>query len=70
MVLLNLYLFIAPLVIRPRLEYVYVATGLFGGGLLLYVTLIHLRLTLPFYDKLVTWTQLVLEVCPSAKSVQ
>ncbi|CAL1544164.1 unnamed protein product [Lymnaea stagnalis] len=70
MVLLNLYLFIAPLVIKPRLEYVYVATGLFGGSLVLYVHFIYRRWSLPGYDKFVTWFQLVFQVCPPAQFME
>ncbi|BFZ07908.1 hypothetical protein BsWGS_10947 [Bradybaena similaris] len=67
MLLLSLYLFVAPLAISPDLRYVYVAAGVFGVAACLYLPFVHFRLSLPYYDKLVTWTQLVFEVCPPTK---
>ncbi|XP_059158757.1 b(0,+)-type amino acid transporter 1-like [Physella acuta] len=70
MLLTNLYLFISPLAINPKLEYVYVATGILGVGAVLYIPFIHFRLTFPYYDRLVTYGQLLLRVCPPPKFIE
>ncbi|CAL1530268.1 unnamed protein product [Lymnaea stagnalis] len=64
MLLVNVYLFIAPLVISPQLKYVFGAATLLGISVLLYLPFIHLRLKLPYFDTLVTWYQLICQVSP------
>ncbi|KAH9515738.1 b(0,+)-type amino acid transporter 1 [Bulinus truncatus] len=49
MMLVNLYMFVAPLVISPQLEYVYVAIVVFGGSAVLYIAFIHFKLSLPYF---------------------
>ncbi|XP_059158751.1 b(0,+)-type amino acid transporter 1-like [Physella acuta] len=70
MLLTNLYLFISPLAINPKLEYVYLAAGGLGVGAALYIPFVHFRLTFPFYDRLVTYGQLLLRVCPPPKFIE
>ncbi|KAI8759634.1 b(0,+)-type amino acid transporter 1 [Biomphalaria glabrata] len=68
MLLVNVYLFVAPIIFKPRLEYVYVAASVFTGATLLYIPFVRFGLKVPFYDKIVTCLQLIFEVCPPAKS--
>ncbi|CAL1530270.1 unnamed protein product [Lymnaea stagnalis] len=64
MLLVNLYLFVAPLVISPELEYAYVVAAVLGSSVLLYIPFIHFNLSLPYTDHLVAWFQLLFQVCP------
>ncbi|KAH9515735.1 b(0,+)-type amino acid transporter 1 [Bulinus truncatus] len=49
MFLVNIYLFIAPIIIRPKLEYIYVGAGIATCSLLLYIPFVYFQLRLPFY---------------------
>ncbi|XP_055892448.1 b(0,+)-type amino acid transporter 1-like [Biomphalaria glabrata] len=68
MSLVKIYLFVAPIIFKPRLEYVYVAASVFTGATLLYIPFVRFGLKVPFYDNIVTCLQLIFEVCPPAKS--
>ncbi|BFZ07909.1 hypothetical protein BsWGS_10948 [Bradybaena similaris] len=67
MVLLHVYMVIAPLVISPRAEYAYVCAGVVVVSLLLYIPFIHFELGCRLYDRLTVWSQLVLQVVPPAR---
>ncbi|KAH9515726.1 b(0,+)-type amino acid transporter 1 [Bulinus truncatus] len=69
MMLVYLYIFVAPLAISPQLEYVYVAIVVFGGSAVLYITFIHFKLSLPYFDKFIIWCQLLGQVCPPTNIV-
>ncbi|XP_059162459.1 b(0,+)-type amino acid transporter 1-like [Physella acuta] len=67
MILMNIYLFLAPLIIEPQIEYVYVGGGFIVCGSLLYLVFIHFHFRLPFYDKFVTSVQLICRLSPPTK---
>ncbi|KAH9515728.1 b(0,+)-type amino acid transporter 1 [Bulinus truncatus] len=67
MFLVKIYLFIAPIIIRPRLEYIYVGAGVATCSLLLYIPFVYFQFRLPFYDKIVVWMQLIFEICPPSQ---
>ncbi|KAH9515727.1 b(0,+)-type amino acid transporter 1 [Bulinus truncatus] len=67
MFLVKVYLFIAPIIIRPRLEYIYVGAGVATCSLLLYIPFVYFQFRLPFYDKIVMWMQLIFEICPPSQ---
>ncbi|QQP56100.1 Uncharacterized protein FKW44_000656 [Caligus rogercresseyi] len=61
--IMSIYLVLAPIVNDPRIEYVY--SGLFMGfGGLLYVPFVRYRCKLPFMDKLTQWSQLLFKIIP------
>ncbi|XP_046580353.1 b(0,+)-type amino acid transporter 1-like [Haliotis rubra] len=63
MLLVSLYLVIAPIVEDPQIEFLY-AFLFVVGGLIFYFPLVHFNLKVPGFDKLTEWTQLLLEVVP------
>ncbi|XP_005096330.2 Y+L amino acid transporter 2 [Aplysia californica] len=67
MVLVSVYLFIAPLALSPKMSYVYVTAIVLGTTLLVYVPFVACGINVPLYDRVVTWVQLTLNVCPPAK---
>ncbi|KAH9515729.1 hypothetical protein Btru_011836 [Bulinus truncatus] len=67
MLLMNLYMFVAPLAINPSLDYVYVALAVFGGSAILYIAFIYFKLSPPYFDKFVTFYQLITQACPPTK---
>ncbi|XP_012946800.1 b(0,+)-type amino acid transporter 1-like [Aplysia californica] len=67
MVILNIYMFVAPLAISPEVQYAYVAAGVFLGSAVIYVPFIFFRVSVPFYDRIVPVIQLCLRVSPPAK---
>ncbi|XP_059162475.1 b(0,+)-type amino acid transporter 1-like isoform X2 [Physella acuta] len=64
MILMNIYLFLAPLIIEPQIEYVYVGGGFIVCATLLYLVFIHFHFKVPFYDNCVTVAQLVFRLSP------
>ncbi|XP_071092211.1 b(0,+)-type amino acid transporter 1-like [Haliotis cracherodii] len=63
MLLVSLYLVIAPIVEDPQIEFLY-AFLFVMGGLIFYIPLVHFNLKVPGFDKLTECTQLILEVVP------
>lgn len=64
MVLISLYLLIAPLVDDPRIEFLYAALFVLGG-LVFYLPIKLLKLTFKCYDYVSIFLQLSLEIIPS-----
>lgn len=68
MVLISIYLVIAPIIQDPRIEFLY-ATIFILGGTVFYVPFVHFKLKLPLFDHVTTFLQLIFEVVPPSKYV-
>ncbi|GFR82028.1 Y+L amino acid transporter 1 [Elysia marginata] len=68
MVLISLYLIIAPIIKEPSMGYLYAAIFT-AGSVIVYFPLVKFKFELPFADKLTTYIQLVLQVVPASKYV-
>ncbi|KAK7114785.1 b(0,+)-type amino acid transporter 1-like [Littorina saxatilis] len=64
MVLISLYLLIAPIVDDPRIEFLYAALFVLGG-LIFYIPLVHCKVQVKFYDNVSIFVQLFLQVVPT-----
>ncbi|XP_071089047.1 b(0,+)-type amino acid transporter 1-like [Haliotis cracherodii] len=64
MLLISLYLIIAPIVEDPQIEFLYAFLFVIGG-LIFYIPLVHFNLKVPGFDKITEWCQLILEIVPS-----
>ncbi|GFN92382.1 Y+l amino acid transporter 1 [Plakobranchus ocellatus] len=68
MLVISVYLVIAPIVKDPAIGFLYAAIFSLAGALL-YFPFVKYKLKLPFTDQLTTFTQLVLEVVPASKFI-
>ncbi|RUS92171.1 hypothetical protein EGW08_000024 [Elysia chlorotica] len=66
MVLISVYLVIAPIINEPSMGYLY-ATIFTVGSVLIYFPFVKYKLKFPFTDEITTYIQLVLEVVPATK---
>ncbi|KAK2843630.1 hypothetical protein Q7C36_011845 [Tachysurus vachellii] len=67
-ILVALFLVLAPIIDDPQLEYLYVTLFILSGALI-YFPFIHFRLCPHLLDKLTVFLQLFLEVAPANKNV-
>ncbi|CAB0003591.1 unnamed protein product [Nesidiocoris tenuis] len=61
---ISLYLIVAPIVDTPQIEYLY-ATFFILGGLIFYVPFVHYGYTSPWMEKFTVFCQLLFEVAPT-----
>ncbi|MCI4382454.1 hypothetical protein PGIGA_G00015150 [Pangasianodon gigas] len=67
-ILVAVFLVLAPIVDNPQLEYLYVTLFILSGALI-YIPFIHFKLCPHLLDKLTVFLQLFLEVAPADKNV-
>ena len=63
--LISMFLVIAPIVDNPKIEYIYSLFFIIGGALT-YIPFVRFRLKLPFMGKLTQCLQMIFKVTPSA----
>ncbi|KAH9502677.1 b(0,+)-type amino acid transporter 1 [Bulinus truncatus] len=68
MVIISVYLVIAPIIQDPRIEFLYAAIFIVGGTVF-YVPFVHFKLQIPGFDYFTTFLQLIFEVVPPSKYV-
>ncbi|XP_059164936.1 b(0,+)-type amino acid transporter 1-like [Physella acuta] len=68
MILISIYLVIAPIVQDPRIEFLYATIFIFGGTIF-YIPFVHFKKKAPFFDHVTTLLQLIFEVVPPSKYV-
>uniref|UniRef100_A0A0B7AWD6 b(0,+)-type amino acid transporter 1 n=1 Tax=Arion vulgaris TaxID=1028688 RepID=A0A0B7AWD6_9EUPU len=68
MVLISIYLVIAPIISDPAIEFLY-ATIFILGGTIFYFPFVYYKLKIPYFDDVTTWVQLIFEVVPVSKFV-
>ncbi|CAB4055111.1 SLC7A9 [Lepeophtheirus salmonis] len=61
--IMSIYLVLAPIVNDPRVEYIYSALFMAFGGFI-YLPFVRYKLKLPFIDKLTQWSQLLFKIIP------
>ncbi|KAK9874615.1 hypothetical protein WA026_005445 [Henosepilachna vigintioctopunctata] len=62
---ISIYLIIAPIMDNPTIEYLYAALFILGG-MLFYVPFVHYQVKTPFMDGLTVFLQMVFEVAPTS----
>ncbi|BFZ13109.1 hypothetical protein BsWGS_16148 [Bradybaena similaris] len=68
MVIIAIYLVIAPIVNKPEIQYLYVIVFLVAGALV-YFPFVHFKLKLPYFDSFTMWVQLIFEAVPCSKFI-
>ena len=63
MVIISLYLVIAPVVDNPQIEYLYAILFMLVGAVL-YIPFVYLGYVFKFMDKVTTFLQLMLQIAP------
>uniref|UniRef100_A0A3B5MD25 Zmp:0000001267 n=1 Tax=Xiphophorus couchianus TaxID=32473 RepID=A0A3B5MD25_9TELE len=66
--LVAIFLVLAPIIDQPQIEYLYVALFILSGAIV-YVPFIHFKLCPGMFDKVTTFLQLFLEVAPAEKNL-
>ena len=61
-----LFMVVAPFVSKPRIEFVYGVAFLLAG-FLFYIPFVHFQLSLPGFDDITTFIQLLMNVCPTVR---
>lgn len=59
-----IFMFVAPLVNNPKIEFIYGLAFIFSG-IMLYVPFVYFDLQIPGFDHFTTFTRLILELCPT-----
>ena len=64
--LISLFMVVSPFVSSPKVEFLY-GLAFLVVGVIVYIPLVHLQLSVPGFDRLTTLLQLILQVSPTVK---